>query len=103
MRMALSLLKTPPLTAHSYQVSKLPCIVLERGRSYIHGSLSQYYQSAGVPATVRARQTSISMVEINFLCVHKKLRQKRLAPVLIKVQALLDLDAGCSVNSNVHT
>ena len=25
------------------------------------------------------------MVEINFLCVHKKLRTKRLAPVLIKV------------------
>jgi glycylpeptide N-tetradecanoyltransferase len=24
------------------------------------------------------------MVEINFLCVHKKLRSKRLAPVLIK-------------------
>lgn len=39
----------------------------------------------GVPATVRARATAISMVEINFLCVHKKLRQKRLAPVLIKV------------------
>ena len=28
------------------------------------------------------------MVEINFLCVHKKLRAKRLAPVLIKVGAL---------------
>ena len=26
------------------------------------------------------------MVEINFLCVHKKLRSKRLAPVLIKVR-----------------
>jgi hypothetical protein len=25
------------------------------------------------------------MVEINFLCVHKKLRSKRLAPVMIKV------------------
>jgi hypothetical protein len=25
------------------------------------------------------------MVEINYLCVHKKLRSKRLAPVLIKV------------------
>ena len=24
------------------------------------------------------------MVEINFLCVHKKLRSKRVAPVLIK-------------------
>lgn len=27
----------------------------------------------------------VEMVEINFLCVHKKLRAKRLAPVLIKV------------------
>jgi glycylpeptide N-tetradecanoyltransferase len=27
---------------------------------------------------------SFSSVEINFLCVHKKLRSKRLAPVLIK-------------------
>ena len=26
----------------------------------------------------------MKMVEINFLCVHKKLRSKRLAPVLIK-------------------
>ena len=25
-----------------------------------------------------------AMVEINFLCVHKKLRSKRLAPVLIR-------------------
>lgn len=26
----------------------------------------------------------LKMVEINFLCVHKKLRDKRLAPLLIK-------------------
>ncbi|KAK9815469.1 hypothetical protein WJX72_004194 [[Myrmecia] bisecta] len=38
----------------------------------------------GVPASVRVRQSTVSMVEINFLCVHKKLRSKRLAPVLIK-------------------
>ncbi|CAK0785601.1 glycylpeptide N-tetradecanoyltransferase [Coccomyxa viridis] len=38
----------------------------------------------GVPATVRVRGKEVSMVEINFLCVHKKLRAKRLAPVLIK-------------------
>ena len=31
------------------------------------------------------RSTVLPMVEINFLCVHKKLRSKRLAPVLIKV------------------
>ena len=39
----------------------------------------------GVPATLRVRTNTISMAEINFLCVHKKLRSKRLAPVLIKV------------------
>lgn len=38
----------------------------------------------GVPATIRVRAAALPMVEINFLCVHKKLRQKRLAPVLIK-------------------
>jgi len=37
-----------------------------------------------VPATVRAWRQSFLSVEINFLCVHKKLRAKRLAPVLIK-------------------
>ena len=30
------------------------------------------------------RNRSLHSVEINFLCVHKKLRSKRLAPVLIK-------------------
>jgi len=39
---------------------------------------------SGVPATVKAYQKEIPVVEINFLCVHKKLRSKRLAPVLIK-------------------
>mmetsp|Transcript_65225 Transcript_65225/g.96446 ORF Transcript_65225/g.96446 Transcript_65225/m.96446 type:complete len:486 (+) Transcript_65225:137-1594(+) len=38
----------------------------------------------GVPAKVRAYEKGVDMVEINFLCVHKKLRSKRLAPVLIK-------------------
>jgi glycylpeptide N-tetradecanoyltransferase len=38
----------------------------------------------GVPARVRVRGLDREMVEINFLCVHKKLRDKRLAPVLIK-------------------
>lgn len=38
----------------------------------------------GVPAKVSVRGTKREMVEINFLCVHKKLREKRLAPVLIK-------------------
>ncbi|CAI5501788.1 unnamed protein product [Closterium sp. Naga37s-1] len=38
----------------------------------------------GVPATVRLREKLVRLAEINFLCVHKKLRSKRLAPVLIK-------------------
>lgn len=39
---------------------------------------------SGIPATIRAYHKSMDIVEINFLCVHKKLRSKRLAPVLIK-------------------
>lgn len=39
----------------------------------------------GVPAHVRVKKKNmLPMAEINFLCVHKKLRSKRLAPVLIK-------------------
>ncbi|XP_050219292.1 glycylpeptide N-tetradecanoyltransferase 1 [Mercurialis annua] len=38
----------------------------------------------GVPARIRAREEVVKMAEINFLCVHKKLRSKRLAPVMIK-------------------
>lgn len=37
-----------------------------------------------VPATISVREDSLRVVEINFLCVHKKLRAKRLAPVLIR-------------------
>ncbi|KAL6716653.1 glycylpeptide N-tetradecanoyltransferase [Lecanora helva] len=39
---------------------------------------------SGVPITLRVRSTVIRSTEINFLCVHKKLRSKRLAPVLIQ-------------------
>ncbi|KAI4329121.1 hypothetical protein L6164_021421 [Bauhinia variegata] len=38
----------------------------------------------GVPARIRVRDEVVNMVEINFLCVHNKLRSKRLAPVMIK-------------------
>lgn len=37
-----------------------------------------------IPATISIHQDAINMVEINFLCVHKKLRGKRLAPVMIR-------------------
>lgn len=39
---------------------------------------------SGVPTDVQVYDKTIPIVEINFLCVHKKLRSKRLAPVLIK-------------------
>lgn len=39
---------------------------------------------SAVPATVRCHSKTFPSVEINFLCVHKRLRSKRLAPVLIK-------------------
>jgi glycylpeptide N-tetradecanoyltransferase len=38
----------------------------------------------GIPTNVVADGDKKLMAEINFLCVHKKLRTKRLAPVLIK-------------------
>ncbi|KAG9298988.1 hypothetical protein G9A89_020301 [Geosiphon pyriformis] len=39
---------------------------------------------SAIPTDIRINQLSHHLVEINFLCVHKKLRSKRLAPVLIK-------------------
>lgn len=38
----------------------------------------------GVPTKIRVRHQKLKVIEINFLCIHKKLRSKRLAPVLIK-------------------
>lgn len=38
----------------------------------------------GVPADISVNSAHIRTAEINFLCVHKSLRSKRLAPVLIK-------------------
>lgn len=38
----------------------------------------------GVPTKLRVRDNVLDVVEINFLCIHKKLRSKRLTPVLIK-------------------
>ncbi len=39
---------------------------------------------SGIPAEVQVYDACRKMSEINFLCVHRKLRSKRLAPVLIK-------------------
>ena len=51
-------------------------------RSSSKGKLVAFISA--VPAKVQVRDHLVEMVEINFLCVHKKLRSKRLAPVLIK-------------------
>lgn len=51
-------------------------------RATINGKLVAFINS--IPTRLRVRSEIISMVEINFMCVHKKLRSKRLAPVLIK-------------------
>ncbi|KAI1283715.1 Glycylpeptide N-tetradecanoyltransferase 2 [Halotydeus destructor] len=39
---------------------------------------------SAIPAQIKVHNENVKMVEINFLCVHKKLRSKRMAPVLIK-------------------
>lgn len=51
-------------------------------RSLKSGKLMALITAA--PADMRVYDQLLPMVEINFLCVHKKLRSKRLAPVLIK-------------------
>jgi len=39
---------------------------------------------SAIPVDLRVRDKVLKASEVNFLCVHKKLRGKRLAPVLIK-------------------
>ena len=39
---------------------------------------------SGVPVSLRVRSNVFKSTEVNFLCIHKKLRSKRLAPVLIQ-------------------
>ncbi|KAL2133811.1 hypothetical protein VTI74DRAFT_1617 [Chaetomium olivicolor] len=39
---------------------------------------------SAIPTDIRVRNNTIKGAEVNFLCIHKKLRGKRLAPVLIK-------------------
>jgi glycylpeptide N-tetradecanoyltransferase len=39
---------------------------------------------SGIPVSIRVRKNKLTSSEVNFLCIHKKLRDKRLAPVLIK-------------------
>lgn len=39
---------------------------------------------SGTPVSLRVRSNVFKSTEVNFLCIHKKLRSKRLAPVLIQ-------------------
>ncbi|KAI9825864.1 MAG: glycylpeptide N-tetradecanoyltransferase [Thelocarpon impressellum] len=39
---------------------------------------------SGVPVQLRIRENTLPCAEVNFLCIHKKLRDKRLTPVLIQ-------------------
>ena len=39
---------------------------------------------SGVPMTLRVHAKTLKSTEVNFLCVHKKLRSKRLTPLLIQ-------------------
>jgi glycylpeptide N-tetradecanoyltransferase len=39
---------------------------------------------SGIPCQIRIGDKSMLLCEINFLCIHKVLRSKRLAPILIK-------------------
>ncbi|KAI0473555.1 peptide N-myristoyl transferase [Xylariaceae sp. FL0804] len=48
---------------------------------------------AAIPVELRIRNKFLHASEVNFLCIHKKLRSKRLAPVLIKeITRLCNLD-----------
>jgi glycylpeptide N-tetradecanoyltransferase len=56
---------------------------------------------SAIPAHLRVRKNKILTSEVNFLCVHKKLRGKRLAPVLIKeITRISNLDG---IWQGVHT
>lgn len=39
---------------------------------------------SGTPVKTKVNDQTVKMAEINYLCVHKQLRKKKLAPVLIK-------------------
>ena len=38
---------------------------------------------SGNPLKVSINEDNVKMAEINFLCIHKKLRTKRLAPIMV--------------------
>jgi len=61
-----------------YQKHLHVCVRVATGKKKLVGFIT------GIPADIAVHGKIQKMVEINFLCVHKKLRAKRLTPVLIK-------------------
>ncbi|TGO21776.1 hypothetical protein BPAE_0201g00140 [Botrytis paeoniae] len=51
-------------------------------RATVSGKLVAFISA--IPVALRVRNKTLKASEVNFLCIHKKLRAKRLAPVLIK-------------------
>lgn len=51
-------------------------------RATVSGKLVAFISA--IPVALRVRNKTLKASEVNFLCIHKKLRSKRLAPVLIK-------------------
>jgi glycylpeptide N-tetradecanoyltransferase len=70
---------TPPGYAADWHVGVRDC---RGGKELAAGKLVAVI--TGVPAQMRIHGAALPLCEINFLCVHKALRAKRLAPLLIK-------------------
>lgn len=62
---------------------------------------------SATPGNLIVHSKSVKLPEINFLCVHKKLRSKRLAPILIKeITRRINVDAfitGTSIQGAIYT
>ena len=70
------------LMAPGYKTSWMCGVRAAAGTGGKKGKLLGFISA--IPICMSVTGTEVEMVEINFLCVHKKLRSKRLAPVLIK-------------------
>lgn len=87
--------KRPPVTDYSFRAMMSP----GWKRSYhigVRATASRKLVAfiSAIPVRLRIREKTVTCSEVNFLCVHKKLRGKRLAPVLIKeVTRVSNLDS----------
>ncbi|KKY35096.1 putative glycylpeptide n-tetradecanoyltransferase [Diaporthe ampelina] len=63
-------------------VAGLECVTLDVGSD--DDSRKPVALISAVPVQLRVRKNTLNAAEVNLICVQKKLRSKRLAPVLIK-------------------